>query len=76
MPIDLLNQLDRGMRSQIATEHNPEADLTAVVSAIDHVVDAASGFFGIRLELPNPDNAIRAGLECKVQFLPKAAPAP
>ncbi|RLB03510.1 MAG: efflux RND transporter periplasmic adaptor subunit, partial [Deltaproteobacteria bacterium] len=33
------------------------------------VVDAASGTFGIRLRLPNPDLSIHAGLKCKVSFI-------
>jgi multidrug efflux pump subunit AcrA (membrane-fusion protein) len=35
---------------------------------VDRVVDAASGTFGIRLEIPNPGNRIPAGLKCKVRF--------
>ena len=35
---------------------------------VDRVVDAASGTFGVRLELPNPGNRIPAGLQCRVVF--------
>ena len=35
---------------------------------VDRVVDAASGTFGVRLELPNPNYALPAGLKCKVRF--------
>ena len=34
----------------------------------DRVVDAASGTFGVRLELPNPGYRLPAGLKCKVRF--------
>jgi len=44
------------------------AGLQAEVVVVDHVVDAASGFFGVRLKLPNTDNSIRAGLECTIRF--------
>jgi hypothetical protein len=32
-------------------------------------MDAASGTFGVRLELPNPGNQIPAGAKCKARFL-------
>ena len=41
----------------------------APVTIVDRVVDAASGTFGVRLELPNPDRDIPVGLQCQVRFL-------
>jgi hypothetical protein len=35
---------------------------------VDPVIDAASGTFGVRLELPNSDYRLPAGLRCKVRF--------
>jgi multidrug efflux pump subunit AcrA (membrane-fusion protein) len=50
----------------------PEAPVggrhAATVAVVDRVVDAASGTFGIRLLLPNPDLALPAGLRCRVRF--------
>ncbi len=40
----------------------------AQVVVVDKVVDAASGTLGVRLQLPNPDNRIPAGIQCSVQF--------
>jgi RND family efflux transporter MFP subunit len=40
----------------------------AKVSVVDHVFDAASGTYGVRLELPNPDHALPGGLRCHVAF--------
>jgi len=40
----------------------------AKVTVVDRVVDAASGTFGVRLELPNPNYRLPAGLKCKVPF--------
>jgi membrane fusion protein (multidrug efflux system) len=40
----------------------------ASVTVVDKVIDAASGTFGVRLKLPNPDLALPAGLKCKIQF--------
>jgi multidrug efflux pump subunit AcrA (membrane-fusion protein) len=41
----------------------------ASVSIVDRVIDAASGTFGVRFDLPNPDLAIPSGLHCQVRFL-------
>ena len=43
-------------------------DRKAKVTVVDQVFDAASGTFGVRLELPNPDNEVPAGLRCRVAF--------
>ena len=40
----------------------------ARVLVVDRVIDAASGMFGVRLELPNPGGAQPAGQRCKVEF--------
>jgi len=40
----------------------------ATVKVVDRVMDAASGTFGVRLELPNPELKLPAGLKCKVRF--------
>lgn len=41
----------------------------APVVIIEKVIDVASGTFGVRVELPNPDYALPSGLECSVEFL-------
>ncbi len=40
----------------------------ATVKVIDPVLDAASGTFGVRLELPNPQRRIPGGSRCRVDF--------
>ncbi len=40
----------------------------AKIGVVDQVFDAASGTFGVRLELPNPDHTLPAGLRCRVTF--------
>lgn len=40
----------------------------ATVKVIDSVFDTASGTFGVRLDLPNADAKIPAGIRCKVDF--------
>ena len=40
----------------------------AVVEVVDPVIDAASGTFGVRLRLANPDHVIPAGIHCSVDW--------
>lgn len=40
----------------------------ATVDVVDRVYDAASGTFGVRLVLPNPDRTLPAGIKCEVTF--------
>jgi hypothetical protein len=35
---------------------------------VDPMFDAASGTFGVRLTLPNPERKIPAGLKCRARF--------
>ncbi|MEO6031783.1 MAG: efflux RND transporter periplasmic adaptor subunit [Burkholderiaceae bacterium] len=48
--------------------------VTATVSHVDRVLDAASNTFRVRLTLPNPRNQLPAGLRCKAD-LPLTASA-
>lgn len=44
------------------------APVDASVALVDRVVDAASNTFRVRLALPNPGNALPAGLRCRITF--------
>lgn len=39
-----------------------------IVTVVDSIIDAASGTFGVRVELPNPQGELPAGLNCRVGF--------
>ena len=41
---------------------------TAKAKAVDRAINAASGTFSDRLEMPNPNYRLSAGLGCKVFF--------
>jgi RND family efflux transporter MFP subunit len=43
-------------------------DYSAKVSIVDQVFDAASGTFGVRLNLPNQKYSVPGGLRCRVTF--------
>lgn len=70
-PISLLGKIALGMKAQVRPEVPVGRVHTARVTVVDRVVDAASGTFGVRLELPNPRYRIPAGLKCTVRFPPK-----
>ena len=50
--------------------------VTASVRHVDRVLDAASNTFRVRLTLPNPRNALPAGLRCKADLPGMQAAAP
>jgi len=68
-PVELIGAIKVGMNAEITPE-NPAAQKVykAKVTIVDRVIDAASGTFGVRLELPNPQYRLPAGLKCKVAF--------
>ena len=61
-------QILSGSKAQIRPEDPIKGTYTATVTVVDHVMDAASGTFGVRLALPNPDLKLPAGIRCKVEF--------
>ena len=69
VPVALLGSVKVGMHAMVRPEAPVSGLHTAEVMIVDRVVDAASGTFGVRLELLNPDYRLPAGLKCKVVFL-------
>lgn len=67
-PVALLGKVSVGAHAVIKPEDPVGGSHTAKVTVVDHVVDAASGTFGVRMELPNPDFKLPAGLRCTVKF--------
>jgi len=67
-PLSLLGKLKTGMRANVRPEGKDQPVYQAKVVVVNRVVDSASGTFGVRLEMPNPNNAISAGLACTVEF--------
>jgi RND family efflux transporter MFP subunit len=69
MPVSTLGSVKVGMFAEVKPEAPVGGVYKAKVTIVDKVVDAASGTFGVRLELPNPDYKLPPGLKCKVVFL-------
>ncbi|HEC15293.1 MAG TPA: efflux RND transporter periplasmic adaptor subunit [Sedimenticola sp.] len=72
-PIDYYNRLSVGDIVTIRPEQPIGGAYEARITVIDHVLDAATGTFGFRMELPNKDNVLPAGLRCTVEFSPPPA---
>ncbi len=68
LPAKVYGELKRGDKAEVLPE-TPKKTFVAVVSVVDQVMNAASGTFGVRLELRNPNLEIPAGAKCKVKFL-------
>jgi RND family efflux transporter MFP subunit len=69
LPSALFGSVRPGMRAAVIPEAPGDRVHVASVTIVDRVLDAASGTFGVRLELPNRDHAIPGGLHCQVRFL-------
>lgn len=67
-PLSLLGKVTPGMKADVSPEGNALTTYQAHVTVVNRVVDSASGTFGVRLEMPNPHNALPAGLACSVKF--------
>lgn len=67
-PIAVLGKITVGQPAVVVPEAPLSRPLEASVIVVDRVVDAASGTFAVRLEIPNPGHRVPAGLKCKVRF--------
>lgn len=68
LPLEWIGRIEVGMVAEVRPEEPVGGVHDATVTVVDSVVDAASATFGVRLELPNRDYAIAAGLNCSVRF--------
>lgn len=68
LPVGLYGKIKLGQRASVVPEQPVGGNYSAVVQVVDRLVDAASGTFGVRLQLPNPGNKIPAGIKCRVKF--------
>lgn len=68
LPTSAYQTVKLGQKVDIVPEQPAGARYPATVTVIDKVFDAASGTFGVRLELPNREAKIPAGVRCKAVF--------
>jgi multidrug efflux pump subunit AcrA (membrane-fusion protein) len=67
-PLSLLGKIKPTMKAVVRPEGNGQTGYSARVTVVSPVADSASGTFGVRLEMPNPNNALPAGLGCTADF--------
>ncbi|HRD86599.1 MAG TPA: efflux RND transporter periplasmic adaptor subunit, partial [Rubrivivax sp.] len=68
MPAAYHGQVRPGMVGRVQPDLPGGQVAEARVTVVDPVMDAASGTFGVRLTLANPDLALPAGVRCTVRF--------
>lgn len=78
LPATEFGRIEPGRYAKVFPETNA-TDATenylAKVKLVDRVIDAASGTFSVRLEIPNPKHEIPGGLRCTLSFLSKSESA-
>lgn len=67
-PVGLRGKIQNGMSAKVLVDAPAPIAHEARVTIVDPVVDSASSTFRVRLQLPNPNNRISAGLRCKLKF--------
>jgi RND family efflux transporter MFP subunit len=68
LPAEVYRQIRVGMVGEVSSAIAEATTQRATVTVIDRVLDASSGTFGVRLELPNKSGELLAGVRCKVNF--------
>jgi RND family efflux transporter MFP subunit len=69
VPVEYLGIITTGIEAKVTPSVFGYTSRRATVERIDRVADTASGTFGVRLNLPNPDHKIPGGLRCKMMFV-------
>jgi len=73
LPVAFWQKVQPGMVAQVSLDEPVAGVHPATVTVVDRVFDAASGTFGVRLDLSNPNGDLPAGQRCTVAFdLPAA----
>lgn len=73
LPSTWYGRVKPGDVAEVVPEDPRNQPRTAQVSIVDPVIDGASGTFGARLTLPNPDHDLPAGLRCQLVLLGRSA---
>ncbi len=64
-PVELAGSIAPGMVADVVLEAGEQREVSGVVVVADPVADAASGTFGVRIEVANPEHRLMAGLKCR-----------
>lgn len=69
LPLSAYGKVRARQKAVVMPEAPVGGKYETTVKVVDPVIDAASGTFGVRLELRNTKRTIPAGVRCKVRFL-------
>jgi RND family efflux transporter MFP subunit len=67
LPLAAHGKIQLGTKAEVIPEGGFEKQ-SATVTVVDKVLDAASGTFGVRLDLANPKQRLPAGIRCHASF--------
>lgn len=65
---DYYGKIKKGMQVEVTPDGPDGSVYPGTVSIVDRIIDAASGTFGVQVEIPNPDLTLPAGLKCRTRF--------
>jgi RND family efflux transporter MFP subunit len=68
LPAALYGRVNPGQPATVQPDLAILAPVQGTVSLVDRVIDPASNTFRARLEMPNPEGRVPAGLRCKLQL--------
>lgn len=68
IPVAYFGQVSKGMKATVTPESPLNSTYEATVVVVDKVIDAASGSFRVRLQIPNNNLKIPTGLRCDLRF--------
>lgn len=71
VPVRQYGSIAKGMNAEVRPEAPVGGSYSGKVTIVDKAIHAASGTFGVRVELPNTNMTLPAGLKCKVRFFRK-----
>ena len=75
LPSSFYSAVKTGMSVTVTPDFPGASPRLARVTVVDRLIDGASNTFRIRLELPNADLSLPAGLRCKAELGDSIAPA-
>ncbi len=70
-PGTLFGRIAKGDSYSVTLNAPLQGTYSGTVAIVDGFLDAASGTFGVRLEIANPDGAVPTGARCQIDFLAK-----
>lgn len=68
LPASYYGDIVKGSQAWVTLDAPLNSRALGRVTIVDRILDAASGTFGVRLELENPDYLLPAGLKCSISF--------